>query len=106
MPVIQTIQETTTEKLKPPTQVAGQVAELAEVTRFYHRDFDTGVRTEYGVPLINVIWGKTSAVVVADIQAEKLKVQADADKRLATLNAAEVAATAAAADVADPVVTP
>jgi hypothetical protein len=56
-----TVEERTLEKLNPPTAVAGLAAELAYVTRYYEEDYDTGVRTEYGTPRVEVIWGVTVA---------------------------------------------
>jgi hypothetical protein len=82
-----TVEERTLEKLNPPTAVAGLAAELAYVTRYYEEDYDTGVRTEYGTPRVEVIWGVTVADKLAAVDAEKAAVAEKAAAEDARLDA-------------------
>ena len=74
MATTQTISETKLEKLDPPTSLGPLRAYLAEVTRFYEQDFDTKVRTEYGGPIIKVIWGVTVEEQLIKLEAAKVEV--------------------------------
>ena len=84
---MQTLSETQLEKLDPPTSVQGLSAELAKVTRFYKRDFDTGVSEEYGTPGVEVLWGVTAQDKVAQLEKEKLAIAEKAIKDAAKIDA-------------------
>lgn len=96
-----TIQITGLEKLKPATAIGGLIAEVAEVTRFYNEDEDTGVRAEYGTPIINVLWGTTVADKVLDLAKQKLSVQQFAADKLIELEKAEAELSKSAVAVLD-----
>lgn len=87
-------EETTLEKLNPPTSIAGLNAEMARVTRTYraeHTDL-IGTRVEIGVPRIEVIWGKAVTDIAADVDVEIARAKARHSKELAALNAEKAAA--------------
>jgi hypothetical protein len=85
MPNIQTVQETTVEKLKTPVSVAGRTAELAEVTRFFSEDMDTGERVQDGTPSISILWGVSAEDKVAAIEVEQAEIQTATAEKLAAL---------------------
>ena len=82
-----TITEVSLEKLVPPSSVAGMVLEVAEVTRAYEIDVETGIRTEYGTPHVGVIVGKTIKQLAADLEEQRIKIAAVAELEMTKLDA-------------------
>ena len=87
----QTISKTKIEKLKPDTRVGplvdGNVAFCARVTRYYEQDIDTLVKTEYGIPKIDVLWRQDAATAIAALQAEKASLTSQVNTRIADIDA-------------------
>lgn len=85
------IQVTKIERLRPDTRIGpvedGNTATHARVTRFYNRDTVTDTRTEYGIPIIEVLWGKDLLEVQALLESEKAALLTAAADRVAKIDA-------------------
>lgn len=79
---IKTISRTEVEAIVPAVVITAPVvmaATLARVTRYYEVDTETEVEIEYGIPVVEYLYGATVASLTLEAQQKQAQLQAQID---------------------------